>query len=192
MTIYIHCTTMDAYPSPFDLTNDVANDKNRYNNCLHNDDAIDSKTTTSQVHNITTTTTTTTLDTSSSEGEENDLNFVVPRQSLYPQLSLLSSSVLSSTYRVPRQRRRCSHRINYTKGLWSEFEQRQFLTGLMIYGWGQWKEIGIIIPTRYVVHSSIQNQPPPSFIKNTHPTLFLCRRFLSFSHVPLHVGLVCT
>jgi Myb-like DNA-binding domain len=59
-----------------------------------------------------------------------------------PQQALLS------TYRVPRQRRRKYTNNNNTKGLWSETEQHQFLMGLMLYGWGQWKEIGTVIPTR--------------------------------------------
>ena len=58
------------------------------------------------------------------------------------------SQVLLSTYRVPRQRRQTNSTNNYTTGIWSEQEQHQFLTGLSLYGWGQWKEIGTIIPTR--------------------------------------------
>ncbi len=56
---------------------------------------------------------------------------------------------LLSTYRVPRQRRPTNSTNNYATGLWSEDEQHQFLTGLTIYGWGQWKEIGTIVTTRY-------------------------------------------
>jgi hypothetical protein len=55
---------------------------------------------------------------------------------------------LLSTYRVPRQRRQKYATKNYAKGLWSENEQHQFLMGLILYGWGQWKEIGTVIPTR--------------------------------------------
>lgn len=59
--------------------------------------------------------------------------------------------LLLSTYRVPRQRRQTRSPNYYAKGLWSEKEQNQFLTGLMLYGWGQWKEIGTIVTTRYVI-----------------------------------------
>ena len=62
---------------------------------------------------------------------------------------------LLSTYRVPRQRRQNFNHKNYATGLWSEVEQHQFLTGLMQYGWGQWKEIGTIITTRYDTSSTI-------------------------------------
>jgi hypothetical protein len=56
-----------------------------------------------------------------------------------------------STYRIPRNRRRTGRNHNkYKTGSWSEFEQRQFLHGLITYGWGQWKEIGTIVTTRYV------------------------------------------
>lgn len=59
--------------------------------------------------------------------------------------------LLLSSYRVPRQRRQTRNPNYYAKGLWSEKEQSQFLTGLMLYGWGQWKEIGTIVTTRYVI-----------------------------------------
>ena len=66
-----------------------------------------------------------------------------------PLLFMQEQQSLLSTYRVPRQRRPTNSTNNCATGLWSEDEQHQFLTGLTIYGWGQWKEIGTIVTTRY-------------------------------------------
>ena len=71
--------------------------------------------------------------------------------SLIKETRLFTNRSLLSTYRVPRQRRQKVNPDHYAKGLWTEKEQHQFLTGLMVYGWGQWKEIGTIITTRYVI-----------------------------------------
>ena len=81
---------------------------------------------------------------------------------------------LLSTYRVPRQRRQNFNHKNYATGLWSEVEQHQFLTGLMQYGWGQWKEIGTIITTRYDTSSTISKYffTPESV---AYPFRFHCR-----------------
>jgi hypothetical protein len=82
-----------------------------------------------------------------------------------------------STYRVPRQRRRKKSTNHYTSGLWSETEQYQFLTGLMLYGWGQWKEIGTIVTTRYdtTLKAIPRNQDVPS---GTYDFFMCCCRYV--------------
>ena len=78
-------------------------------------------------------------ETTKSSSDKENLRLAQPQQSLL------------STHRVPRQRHQTRNPNYYVKGLWSEKEQNQFLKGLMMYGWGQWKEIGTIITTRYVI-----------------------------------------
>jgi hypothetical protein len=55
-----------------------------------------------------------------------------------------------NAYRLPRQKQCHPNNNRYATGLWSEVEQRQFLRGLLCYGWGQWKEIGTVVCSRYV------------------------------------------
>jgi hypothetical protein len=64
-----------------------------------------------------------------------------------------------SSYRLPRQKH-ISGCSNYTTGPWSELEQRQFLQGLLCYGWGQWKEIGTVLCSRYVEKASVRCAVP--------------------------------
>lgn len=60
----------------------------------------------------------------------------------------LQGVVPLSSHRLPRQKLCRSKNIRHATGLWSESEQRQFLQGLLCYGWGQWKEIGTVVCTR--------------------------------------------
>jgi hypothetical protein len=63
--------------------------------------------------------------------------------------TLLNTENGVSRYRVPRQSRLYHSTKQFNKGPWSDIEQRLFCEGLRLYGWGQWKEIGTILTTRY-------------------------------------------
>jgi hypothetical protein len=82
-----------------------------------------------------------------------------------------------SMHRVPRQRRLGSSvDEKFNKGLWSEYEQRLFLEGLTIYGWGQWKEIGTILTSRYVLLKSSDGEK--AFSKSRKLPLLIRSRIL--------------
>jgi Myb-like DNA-binding domain len=56
-------------------------------------------------------------------------------------------------FRIPRRRRtdqlsECM-KATHCKGSWSQEERQTFLLGLRMFGYGAWKEIGAMLPTRY-------------------------------------------